>query len=228
MINHQKGQNDQRYGDDQLQTAYHEDERTVGHGAEDPQAGLNQSSHRHHKHDGHRTIKHPALAAGCLQEDREASEHQSREKLICGTKERPNRHVAREAERIAHGERQDRRENGIRKELLDRSHRFTGARGEQFLQRHTADARHSINRCQSQSRNAHRKDAGSNVGRHTEDIGEESGDGPGERLERRARRKYAVARRGADDDQRHDAENDFNAHGAVAHKTHVLFVGNHL
>ena len=43
-----------------------------------------------------------------------------------------------------------------------------------------------------------------------------------------ARWKYAVARSGADDDQRHDAENDFNAHGAVAHKTHVLFVGNHL
>lgn len=228
MHHHHESQSDESDGDDQLQAVNHEDERAVGDRAENTPHGHAERGHRHAEHDRHRDIEHPTLAAGRLKEHSQTCEHQSREQLVGRAKERPNAHVTSQAQEVTQNQRQGRRKHRVRKELLYAVLLHAFGRREEFLQAHAADTRHRVNTGQSQGRHAHRHDAGAHVGGQTKDFSQERGDGVGEQLERSAGRQHTVGSRRADDDQSDHAQHRFHTHGAVTHKTHVFFIGNHL
>ena len=144
MPDHEEREDHERDREDQLQTLDHEGEGAVGDRAEDAPNGHAERRHRHDEHDRHRDVEHGAVAARALQEHGERSEHQSREELVGRAEERPDRHVAREAEEIGENERQDRREVGIREENLDGVLFLAFGGREEFLQAHAADAGHGV------------------------------------------------------------------------------------
>lgn len=66
------------------------------------------------------------------------------------------------------------------------------------------------------------------MGGHAEDFRHEAGNGAREQLEGRSARQCTVRGSSTNNDQGDDTQNSFNGHGTVTHKTHVLFIGDHL
>lgn len=187
----------------------HEDERAVAHGRKDLEDGLKEGRHRDAEHDGHRTVEHPALAARALEEHGKRRENEGGEKLVGRTEERPDAHAAGEAEHVGADEGEHRGNDRVAEERLNRRLFLDVDRSEAFLEAHAADTGHGVNGRQSESGHAHREDAGGDVGRHTEDIGEEARNRAREELEGRARGQLAVRQSGADDDRSDHAERAF-------------------
>ena len=204
MVDDGDSQDHEGDGQDELQAF--DEERPVARSNLNDQgvSRFDESCHGDAEHDDHRDVEHEALAACRLEEDRQADEDHGREQLVGRPEERPDVHVAAEAEQEAEEERDDRGEIFVDADFLDRCHFLPFIDAEQFLEGHTADTADGIEGRQGQGRNAHGHDAGSG-GLGQAEHGEEAGDSAGENLERRTRSDVAVGSGGAGDDQGYDA-----------------------
>lgn len=151
-------------GDDGLQTVRHEDEGACAPSGGDLEERLDEGRHRDDEHDGHRNPQHPALAARALEEHGERGEDEGAEELVGGAEERPDVHVAGEAEEPAAAQREQRGDPGVAEELRNGALFPAVGRGEELLEAHAADAGNGVDRGHGEGGDAHRQDAGGDVG----------------------------------------------------------------
>lgn len=197
------GQDHEGDGQDELQSF--DEERPVTRGNLDDQgiSRFDEGCHGNAEHDDHGDVEHEALAACCLEEDRQADEDHGRQQLVGRAEEGPDVHVAAQAEQEAEEQGDDRSKILIDADFLDRVHFLSFIDAEQFLEGHTTDTTDGIEGRQGQGRYAHGHDAGScRLGQA--EHGEETSDGAGEDLERCARSDVAVGSGSAGDDQGND------------------------
>ena len=209
--------------EEELQPVDQEDETAVHKLADDAIDAHDECRHRDEEHEGHGDVEHPALAFRRAKKDGDGDEDEGREQLVRRAEERPDAHVAREAQQIAKSERDCRRDVLVAQELRGGAFRLALRRGEKLLEGHASDACDGIDRRHGERRDAHRHDAGGDMLRQAE-LHEESRDCARENLEGRAVRQMPARRRRADDDEGDDAEQRFDEHCAVADGQHVALV----
>ena len=204
VVDDRDSQDHEGDGQDELQ-AFDEERPVTRCNLDDQGIGrFDESRHGDAEHDDHGDVEHEALAARRLEEDGQADEDHGGQQLVGRTKERPDVHVAAQAEQEAEEQGDDRSKIFVDADFLDGIHFLSFIDAEQFLEGHTADTADGIKGRQGQGRNAHGHDAGSRRLGQAE-HGEETSDSAGENLERRPRSDVAVGSGSAGDDQGDDA-----------------------
>ena len=224
MLDDEHGERHKCKRKDELE-AVDADDEAAGHELRDNAVDAHdERRHRDAEHEDHRHVEHPALAPCDFEEHGKRDEHERGEQLVRRAEERPDVHIASEAEPVGEYEREDGRDVFVHEEARRGARLLTRRWFEHLLQGHAADARDGVDRRHAERRDAHRDEAGGEACREPEDLREKGADAAREDLERRALRHDAVLRGRAGDDECDDAEQALAEHRSVADGQHVALV----
>lgn len=228
VLNDEACQRHQGDGEHELQ-AVDADEEFAGHELRDAAVDAHdERRHRDDEHEDHRHVEHPALAIRHLEEDGEGDQDECGEQLVGCAEQRPDIHVAGEAEAVGEDEREDCGDVFVHEELLRAARLDAIARLDHLLHGHAADAGDGVDRRHAECRYAHRDEAGREASRQAEDVREERADAGSKDLERRALCHDTVRCSSAGNGEGDDAEHALTEHRAVAYWQHIRLVGDGL